>query len=365
MPASELAYRIWDGSPSGESLNALHVLVTRVRRQLGPELGARIVTEPGGYRINVADDELDLARYFALLARGRAEASALRGAQACDALTQALAEWRGEPLMDIPCSAVQQEDVPTLRESRLQALQDRIEAELNLGRHAQIIDEVQRLASPHPLHERFHGQLMLALHRAGRPADALAAYRAARRRLSDELGVDPGPELRRPHQRILTADPALAVVVPGHGRGVEYVPPRQLPAAVGHFVGRKAELKALRKAAGRGGSVVIAAISGTAGVGKTALAVRFAHEVAHRFPDGQLYVNLRSFDSSGAPSDPLTVVRGFLAALGVKPAGMPAAGAEHCGLQGGHAPRDHTARRGRATGRGAAAPGPAVPVSAG
>ena len=179
--------------------------------------------------------------------------------------------------------------------------------------------ELRELAAAEPLGERLQGLLMLALYRGGRRADALAAFRNARRVLIDEVGVEPGVELQRLHRQILNADPALNVSVAPPPGAVPPVVPRQLPTAVAHFVGRETELSwldALATAAeGEGGSVVIAVIGGTAGVGKTALAVQWAHRVADRFPDGQLYVNLRGFGPDGAPKPPGEVLGGFLEAM--------------------------------------------------
>jgi tetratricopeptide (TPR) repeat protein len=216
----------------------------------------------------------------------------------------------------------------------VQTLEWRIEAGLHQGRHEQLIGELRRLTGEHPLRERFQGQLMLALARSGRQAEALAAYQDARRVLVEELGIEPGPELRRLHEQILAGDGALVTVPPGPAAAGGSAPaagvvvPRQLPPAVRSFVGRQAELCLLDELAGQAGgpgTVVISTIGGTAGVGKTALALQWAHQVAHRFPDGQLYVNMRGFDPSGTPGTPTEVIRRFLDALGVPPAQIPSA----------------------------------------
>jgi tetratricopeptide (TPR) repeat protein len=238
--------------------------------------------------------------------------------------------------------------VPRLEQLRLQALEDRAEADLRLGRQDRLIPELRELAAEHPVRERFHAQLMEALARAGRQAEALDAYRQARRALVEELGIEPGPQLRLLHQQILDGDPALAAPLAGHDGTPQSSPPatdpasspagvpRQLPGAVPHFTGRLAELARLSQILDQAGSqapgtVVISAIGGTAGVGKTALAVHWAHQVADRFPDGQLYVNLAGFDPSGSPVTPGEAIRGFLGALGVPPDRFPSSLAAQAG----------------------------------
>jgi DNA-binding SARP family transcriptional activator len=323
----ELIASLWGVDAPPSALSSLRNLVGRLRETLGDSGARRLRTVGSGYAIEADRDELDLLEFAELCAKGRAAHERGQWPTCAETLRSALGLWTGEPFDGITGSVQIVDACHRLEEQRLQALRWRIDAELELGRHEDAIAELRSLTGLYPLDEHFHAQLMTALCRAGRQADALTVYRDVRKLISDELGVEPGHALRRLHQRILTADPALAPTGAGNpprrGRDTEHAQPRQLPAAVGHFVGREAELKALRETAERGGAVVISAISGTAGVGKTALAVRFAHEVAHRFPDGQLYANLRGFDPSCAPSDPLVVARGFLEALGITPAGIP------------------------------------------
>jgi tetratricopeptide (TPR) repeat protein len=221
--------------------------------------------------------------------------------------------------------------IPRLGELRLQAVETRIDADLHLGRHREVIGELRHLAAAHPLRERLRGLLMLALYRDGRQAEALAAYARARRILVDELGTEPGAGLRELHQQMLNGDPALDFPLQAPGAATSAAPsvPRQLPAAISGLTGRTAELAALTRmldqAVAEGpGTVVISAIGGTAGVGKTALALHWAHQVAGRFAGGQLYVNLRGFDPSGVPVAAGEAVRGFLDALGVAPDRIPA-----------------------------------------
>ena len=345
VPADELAELVWDGAPPAATAMAARTLVMRLRRQLDGCAAARIVTRPAGYAIEAGAEELDASRFEALTQEAGAAVRAGRWAQAAGTASEALGLWRGAPLADVPSQLLRDRWVPRLEQLRMQALDWRIEADLHEGRHEQVIPELRELTARHPLREGFQGQLMLALYRSGRQAEALGAYQHARGVIVAELGVEPGPGLRDLHQRMLSADPALAADGPvragrteSAGRaGPERVTPRELPPAVPDFTGRCAELDALTRLLDRRGehgpgAVVISAISGTAGVGKTALAVHFAHQVADRFGDGQLYVNLRGFDPSNAPVTPAEAVRGLLDVLGVPPERVPAGADAQAGL---------------------------------
>jgi DNA-binding SARP family transcriptional activator/tetratricopeptide (TPR) repeat protein len=320
----ELDAALWGKAPPASARATLQNYVKRLRQALA-ETGPRIGTLPQGYLITVAPGELDVSRFEALL--GRAGKAAEEGAwgRAAVELRAALSLWRGEPLAGVPSQLLAEREAPRLAELRLAAVEARIDADLHLGRHAGVIAELGQLAGAYPLRERLHGLVMLALYRDGQQAEALAAYQRARRVLVERLGIEPGAGLQRLQQQILAADPAL--LLPESAAGVPAaVVPRQLPAALAHFAGRAGELKALTgvlDAAAGGATVVISAIGGTAGVGKTALAVYWAHQVTEWFPDGQLYVNLRGFDPSGAPVTPADAVRRFLDALGVPAAQIP------------------------------------------
>ena len=344
VPAAELAETVWDGAPPERAADTIRNYVKRLR--LGPA-GSRIVTcRPSGYRLEVSEDELDLRVFTRLCRDGGVAARTGDWSAAFGNLGQALGLWRGTPFADAGCERLHREQVPPLSELRLQAAEWRAESGMALGRHAELVGELAGWCAEEPLRERFAALSMLALYRSGRQADALAAYRQARRMLVDELGVEPGEELRRLHQQVLARDPALAApteraaalvegrtdsapVAPAGTPHAERAVPRQLPAAVAGFAGRLGELGMLaslaeRAASGVGGTVVISAIGGTAGVGKTALAVHVAHLVAGLFPDGQLYADLRGFSPSGKPVPPARVIRGFLDALGVAPQAVPA-----------------------------------------
>jgi DNA-binding SARP family transcriptional activator/Tfp pilus assembly protein PilF len=342
VSVDELAETLWLPGPPPSGPVAVQNHVMRLRNTLGDAGRARIITQPPGYLIRVETGELDLSCFEALLGAARAAAQDGSWDQAATHAREALELWRGEPLTGVESEALAALEAPRLAELRLQALELRIDADLHLGRHTQVITELQQLAGAHPLRERLHGQLMLALYRGDRQAEALAAYQHARDVLVAEVGVEPGPGLRDLHQRILSADPALTGTEPAPPaqaepeqitqRRIASPAPRELPPSVSGFTGRSAELQALTRLLDRPGqqvprAVVISAIGGTAGVGKTALAVHWAHQAAGRFPDGQLYVNLRGYD----PDQPMTAAEalaGFLGALGVPGQDIPLEAAE-------------------------------------
>jgi DNA-binding SARP family transcriptional activator len=342
----ELADSVWEGAPPTTARATLRNYVKSLRQLLGPSAGARIITRPPGYLARLGEDELDVLRFESLCRLGGMAVRTGDWRRGATLLADALRLWRGAPLADIPSETLRRQVTPQLERLHLQAVEWRIDAELNLSRHAGLILELESLIAEHPLREPFHAQLMLALYRSGRAAEALTAYERARRQLADRLGVDPGPDLRRLHEAILRTDKGLAApaeagartelagaaTLSGQtrtvaGRAAPAVVPRQLPATTRHFAGRTGELNTLVSlvdAFDGSGTVVVCAIDGAAGVGKTALAIRFAHQVAERFPDGQLYVNLRGYDPVGPPVAPEEAIRGFLDALGVEPDRVPA-----------------------------------------
>jgi tetratricopeptide (TPR) repeat protein len=267
----------------------------------------------------VPPDDVDAGRFDRLVAQARTA----KPGRAIELLGEALALWRGPALADVPSTRLRQNEAAALDERRLQAAELRTEAHLRLGRHQELITELRALTTANPLRERFWAQLMLALYRSDRQAEALTIYHQVRRLLADELGVEPSVELRDLHQSILTSDPTLAPPSPSIS---SQAPVFRLPAHGGEFVGRATELArvtALLAPAELDLAVPVVTVSGPAGVGKTALAVRAATELRPRFPDGQLFVHLRG----QAPAHPLTpadVLPRLLRALGVAPKQIPA-----------------------------------------
>jgi DNA-binding SARP family transcriptional activator len=364
VASGELAGVLWGAGPPPSARVTIRNYVKRLRQALGDGGRDRLSTEPRGYLIRVEADELDVSRFEGLV---RSAQAAMRGHSWDRAAAQAgaaLALWRGEPLADIDSEAlIVQEAARRLGELRLQALETRIEAELHLGGHAEVIAELQHLAGAFPLREHLHALRLLALYRSGRRGEALAAYREARNVLVEELGTEPAAELQRLHRQILAGDPALAgnpalahaepssppssprsradlaavapPVVAEPPPDTAVVVPRQLPGTA-HLTGRAADLarlsQILSQVTGPAPGTMVTAISGTAGVGKTALAVHWAHQVAGQFPGGQLYVNLGGFGPAGLPVTPAEAIRGFLDALEVPAGRLPASPAGQAGL---------------------------------
>jgi len=312
---------VWGEAAPSTAVNTVQSHVSHLRQVLGSK--AAILARPPGYVLDLGEDATDVEVAERLIRHGARSADRADGARQ---LRAALALWRGRPLVDVAGLAWLEEQAGRLDQLWLHATQALIEIRLALGEHAQLLPELEDLVRQHPFDEQLHGQLILALYGTGRQGDALAAYRRLRRALNDDLGIDPSPALRDLEAAILRQDPTLDLPPPAMTLPAAPAPvPAQLPLAVRAFGGRDGELAELdallpgtaQQAAGQPGAVVVSAVSGTAGVGKTALAVHWAHRVAARFPDGQLYVNLRGFDPTGPALDPATAVRGFLDAFEV------------------------------------------------
>ena len=312
VPPARLATAIWGEQQPENPRRAVQVCITRLRTLL--QCGPVIVTNTDGYMLDIAPDQTDLGRFRSLLRE--AEEAAVRSDPDRESvvLRKALTLWRGEPLMNVPSDMLRDEVVPHLEEERLCALERRFDLDLRLGRHVEIVGELMDLTATFALRERFWAQLMTALHRSGRRADALQTYHSARRHLAEELGIEPDDELQHLHRTVLGYAPRS---------GVPPTVPRQLPAGLAAFTGRKTEIARLDKVANdedHPASVVV--ISGTAGVGKTALALRWSRRMADQFPDGQLWVNLRGYDHR-PPVGPGAALVLLLRALGIKDAEIP------------------------------------------
>jgi DNA-binding SARP family transcriptional activator/tetratricopeptide (TPR) repeat protein len=291
---------LWGEAPPEGARKALSVRISQLRKRLDPAGRAEraIVTRAPGYAIDVGPEQLDLTRFEHLTAAGREALGAGDPMTASERLSAALGLWRGAPLADFAFEPFAQADIARLEELRLGALEDRIAADLELARHAQLVGELEALGAAHPLRERPRRQLMLALYRCGRHAEALEAYREGRRALVEELGLEPSRELRALEQAILAQDPTLDAP--------DRAAPRRAARAsgterAGAFVGRERELDELLAAladarAGRGRLVLV---GGEPGIGKS----RLADELAGRAEElGARVLSGRCWEAGGAPA---------------------------------------------------------------
>jgi DNA-binding SARP family transcriptional activator len=375
----ELVDAVWGDQPPASAESGIYTYVAGLRRVLEPDrprsdpdrsrrVPARVlVSAGGGYMLRLDPGCLDSEQFEHCIARARGLRMSGDLAGGVQAIDEALALWRGLPFAGVPGPFADAER-QRLRELRTAAAEERADLLLAQGQAAEVVPDLTALVAEHPLRERAHGLLMIALYRCGRQAEALQVFRNARERLAEDLGIDPGSELTRIHQQVLAMDAALdrptgpsavldvspstqaahvpsagppaetgiAHPVPGTASGTAPAPAQVPPEAAG-FAGREAELHqlhAMLPAAGASalGEPPVAIVIGTAGVGKTTLAIRFARQAAPRFPDGQLYVNLRGFDPSGSPTEPETALRGFFDALGVPPRQVPGSVEAQTGL---------------------------------
>ncbi|MFS8099249.1 AAA family ATPase [Lentzea alba] len=299
VSADQLIDRVWADSPPLRVRASLHTYLARLRAA-----GVRITGRRGSYLFAADERLIDLHRFRLLVRQAKATSD---DRAALEVFEQALSLWRGELFAghDTPWLA----DARTSAELELwEARLDHVDVALRCGRHAALVPELSTVAGRHPLDERVAGQLMTALYRNGRQAGALEVYQRIRRRLADELGADPGPALRRLHHQILTADPALTTGAAGRPWRTQC----QLVLDVADFVGRDELVDRLTEFLRRPGGVMIAAITGAPGVGKTTVAVRVAHRLRSAFPDGQWFIGL------GGSRAPLDVLGDLLEAAGVE-----------------------------------------------
>lgn len=333
---------VWGDAAPAAAAVTLQSHLSHLRRVLGDQVA--IIARAPGYLLDLGGGATDVQIAQDLIDRGTRSSDPGRAASL---LHEAIGLWRDRPLADLTGLAWFDEHAQRLERLLHRARHALIDARLALGQHTQLVAELPGLARQDPHNEQIHGQLMLALYRAGRQGDALATYQRLRRTLDEDLGIGPSRPLRDLEAAILRQDPALDPPPPpvtAPSAGAADAVPAQLPMAPAGFIGRVGELAALDRliggaeavaggeAAPQPAAVVISAVSGTAGIGKTALAVYWAHRVAARFPDGQLYVNLRGFDPAGTALEPVDALREFLYAFGVPVERIPAGLADQAAL---------------------------------
>ena len=317
VPRDRLVDALWGESPPASAANSIQIYVSKLRRLLGDGATAgAIVTEPPGYCLRVPPGELDADRFERLIAEGSDALRAGEAERAEKAFADALTPWRGPPFADFAAEPFAQAEIARIEQLRLRALEQRIEALLSLGRHVEVLAELPRLIDQHPLEERLRAQLMVALYRSGRQADALVAYQDFRRLLGDELGLDPGPDLREIERKVLSQDPALVAPSPGAKRSpaAPAEPPpaaaltqTNLPVALTPLIGREQELQEAGRLL-RAHRLIT--LTGPGGSGKTRLALQLAADAIDDFPDGVVWVPLQAL------RDPELVLPTIALALG-------------------------------------------------
>ncbi|MET9661934.1 BTAD domain-containing putative transcriptional regulator [Streptomyces sp. NPDC006510] len=319
--AAELIDAVWGDDPPAQALAAVRTYASRLRKVLDSDV---FVSEGDGYALRLAPDAVDVQVAQDLAANAERARSRGDHRQARDLLNGALGLWDGEALASVPGPYAENQRT-RLEEWRLQLIETRLEADLELGAHAEAVSELKGLVAAHPFRERLRELLMLALYRSRRQAEALAVYADTRRLLADELGVAPRSELSLLHQRILQADESL--LAPSQSRPTErpaaILRPVQLPATVPDFTGRASLVRELgdRLAAAEGSVMAVSALAGVGGVGKTTLAVHVAHQARQHFPDGQLYVDLQG--AGVRATEPESVLGKFLRDLGTPDPAIP------------------------------------------
>jgi DNA-binding SARP family transcriptional activator len=341
VSTGQMMTTLWGDNPPSSARATLHTYIMRLRKNLQQYQSAGrcpLRTEPGGYTFEAAEGTLDLIEFDAQLSAARSAARDRDAGRELEHLSRALSVWRGPALSNVESDLLHRDEVPRLTEQRLKATERRIDLQMAVGLTGELIPQLQTLTAEYPRRERFWGQLIEALYRSGRQAEALAAYRVVADHLAEELGVAPGPELRGLQLRILHGEPVtgapVAPVSPPKVviRQAKSAPPLaewlaapqcQLPTDAGEFVGREelsARLEELLAPAECRAGPAIATIDGAPGSGKTALAVHVAWRLREHFPDGQWFVNLRA---GGLPRPPADTLAELLQATGVPRERMP------------------------------------------
>ncbi|MFJ7046585.1 BTAD domain-containing putative transcriptional regulator [Streptomyces sp. NPDC101112] len=329
--AGEIVDVLWPGRAPASAMNVVRRYAGALRRLLEPDLpprapGRRVLRRAGGYLLEAAEDEVDLLRFRALTKRGKRAAATGRSEAALRHFVDALGDWHGPVAMGIPASVREHTEFAALERELTRTARMAADAALLCGGSELVLPHLRRAVELDPLDESAQAGLVMALAASGLQAEALTAYEHVRGLLAEELGASPGPELTAAHTRVLRQEWGP------HRPTAPARPPRptpaQLPADHPVFVGREAErgtlLRVTDAAAASTGAPTTVLVSGMPGIGKTALAVHWAHRVADRFPDGQLHVSLRGFDAVRPPLEPADALRGMLGALGVPAARMPA-----------------------------------------
>lgn len=318
VSAAALLDAMWNGEPADGSAKTLRWHVHQLRHSL--DAPRRISYQDGAYMIHVGTGESDLAEFERMREIAIAAQRDSDLVSAARYFAAAAGVWRGsayEGLEDVPPLRA---EASRLQELHLEAMELSCDARLRLGDHIGLVGELTQLVEQYPFQERYREQLMLALYRSGRQADALETYRIGKRLLSEHLGLDPGVELQRLQQAILRNDPLLEILDSPNAAGPMWLTPAELPAPAAEFTGRTADLAELGAAIsqGRSEATAIVSITGPAGVGKSALAIRLAHTVVNSFPDGQLYLNLRGATPDVAPLMPHQALTRLLRVFGVE-----------------------------------------------
>jgi DNA-binding SARP family transcriptional activator/tetratricopeptide (TPR) repeat protein len=321
---------LWGNDPPVSAVNLVQSYVSRLRKAIDPgrspgDPSGRLVSARTSYRLQVGAEELDLLSFEHRCNQARRALAAGNLTAACDFFDAAVKLWRAEPLADL--SALRSHPlVTTVYQHHADAVVDFASAAVTAGQAARAMPHLRALTAREPLNERAHAQLMMALIGEGQQAAAMGVYEDIRRRLSRELGTWPGRDLAEAHEYVLHNDvPAARLSIDSRATAA---PPHQLPCSVRHFVGRENELRRLdgllARASGAAGTPSVCVVTGAAGVGKTALGVYWAHQVARHFPDGQLYIDLGGFGPSGLATPPEDAVQGFLDVLRVPADQIPA-----------------------------------------